>query len=152
MRATFRRPVSPLSARHPFSELDQLWRELDRWAGTSRRAPRRPVLDTRPRVTREEDADTWMLRAPLPGVSADRLEVTVQEGVLSIVSTVSSTDDDGFTVAHRERQGPQRRIRWTLPEHADLDSIDAALTDGWLQVTVARKAPPTPRTIAVRAG
>jgi HSP20 family molecular chaperone IbpA len=151
MRATFRRSVSPLSVRSPFADLDQMWRELDRWASPARRAPHRARLDPRPRVTQDEATGEWTLRAPLPGVSPEHLEVTVDEHVLIVQATVSAPEDAGFTVVHRERVAPSDRIRWALPKQAELDSIVAVLSDGWLEVRVRPMAKPAPRTIPVQS-
>ena len=154
MRATLRRPVSSRFVRtaHPVAELDQLWHELDRWASATRRAPRRARLDHRPRLSHDSEANTWTLRAAVPGVSADSVQITVDKGVLAITTTATKPADEGFTVVARERSTPARTLRWPLPDEADLDGIEASVADGWLQVTVPRTPAPEPRTIAVRAG
>jgi len=151
MRATLRRPLSA-RARHPFAEFDQLWRELDRWAAATRPAPRRARLNSRPTVHHNPEDHTWTLAVPLPGVSADDLDITVDKGVLTVEAKVAEVDDAGFEAVHRERSGPLPKVRWTLPEQADLDRVKASLTDGWLRIEVAEQARPEPRKIAVSTG
>ncbi len=154
MRMSTRRLVPARSVRfaHPFAELDQLWRELDRWAAPARLAPRRAALDSRARVTHDAEAHTWTLSAPLPGIGTEQLEVTVDNGVLTISTTPAEASDEGFTTVHRERPTTPTRIRWSLPEQADLDGVKATLTDGWLSVVLPEKTRPELRTIVVHAG
>jgi len=154
MRASFRRPVLSRSVRltHPLVELNQLWRELDRWAAAPLPTARRARLHRRAQVQHDEDAGTWTLSAPLPGRTPDEVGVTIEEGVLVVSSDPPAFDDAGFSAVHVERSNQPGRIRWTLPPEADLDSVQASLTDGWLQVEVSRKTRPAPRTISVVAG
>lgn len=159
MRATRLQPLSlrALSRRgpvHPFfagAELDPVWRELDRWAAAVSAAPRRSRLDRRPTVTHDEEAGTWSLATALPGVPAEHLDITLAQGVLTIETKPSLHEDDGFTTVVRERPHPKHRIRWTLPEQADADTVAARLVDGWLTVTVSAQARPVARKIAVVA-
>lgn len=155
MRTGLRRPVlaRSVSRTHPLLELNHLWRELDRWTvrppGIASSVRRR----ARATIQHDAEADAWTLSAPLPGRSADDVTITIEEGVLQIASaSVEQKDaDDGFSTVHAERSARPVRLRWTLPKEADLDSIQAALTDGWLRVQVSRQARPEPRTIPVVA-
>ena len=154
MRTSLRRPVRSRSVRrsHPLSELSHLWRELDRWAAVPFPVAPRARLDVRATIQRDATTGAWILSAPLPGRRSDQVKVTIEDGVLQVASPSIETEDVGFTSVHAERSSRPVRLRWTLPEEAAQDSVEASLTDGWLRVEVSRKARPSPRSIPVAAG
>lgn len=103
------------------------------------------VIEYRPRGY----ADAWsptadifaqgsdlVIRAELPGVAADDVEVTLSQGTLTISGEqrVGAEQDNDFYV--RERYSGQFRRDVTLPEGVQDDHIEAQLRDGVLQVTV----------------
>jgi len=97
------------------------------------------------------DEHGWTLHADLPGVTDDHLDVTVEKGVLTLEATrTASSDDDTWTLKHREREATVLRHRFRLPERADVDGIEAELSNGLLTLTVPRKAEAPARRIAVR--
>ena len=151
MRLRLRHPVLSRTVRrpHPMLEFNRLWRDLDRWASAPLPTARSARMPHRARVAHDEASGVWTLSAPLPGRTAEAVNVTIEAGVLVVSSEPPETDDAGFSAVHVERGSLSGRIRWTLPPDADLDSAQASLSDGWLQVEVSRKARPTPRTIPV---
>ena len=98
------------------------------------------------------DDDGWTLHADLPGVTEDHLEVTVDKGLLTLEATrTASTDDDTWTLKHREREATVLRNRFRLPDRADVEGIEAQLSNGVLTLTVPRKAEAPARRITVRS-
>jgi HSP20 family protein len=154
MRTGFRRPVLSRSTRrsHPLVELNHLWRELDRWAVAPLARTPRARLSARATIQHDAESDAWTMSAPLPGRRADQVDITIEDGVLLVSSAAVASADEGFSTVHTERSTRPVRLRWTLPDDADLDSIQATLTDGWLRVELSRQARPQPRTIPVVAG
>jgi len=154
MRASLRRPVLSRSVRrsHPLSELSHLWRELDRWSAAPLVASPRARLDPRATIRHDAALDTWVMSVPLPGRQADQMEVTIEGDRLVVAAPLVETEDEGFSPVHIERPSKAIRLRWTLPEDANADSVQASLTDGWLRVEVSRKVRPAPRSIPVVAG
>jgi|GEM_PF-6121825 len=93
-----------------------------------------PVLQ--PRVDILASAATIRVRADLPGVPTDALELSLHEGALHI---------DG--VAHQHRFRRAIPIQWPIDRAAD---VDATLQDGLLTVDLRRAdAPAEPRRIAI---
>mgnify|MGYP001998066341 CR=1 FL=1 len=92
------------------------------------------------------------MSVPLPGRQADQMEVTIEGDRLVVAAPLVETEDEGFSPVHIERPSKAIRLRWTLPEDANADSVQASLTDGWLRVEVSRKVRPAPRSIPVVAG
>lgn len=79
--------------------------------------------------------ETVTVTASLPGVSVDNVDVSVENGILTINNkTDASTDKEEGTYVIKERvQGlSSRSIR--LPKDADVDSADVSLKDGILTI------------------
>ncbi len=77
-----------------------------------------------------------VIRAELPGIGAEDIEVTLSQGTLTIYGErrVGAEQDNDFYV--RERYSGQFRRDIALPEHVEDEDIEAQLRDGVLQVTV----------------
>jgi len=134
-----------------FAEMDALARAFMGRGFDGRHGLREPAWAARtPEFVADEDG--WTLHADLPGVTEDHLNVTVENGVLEVEATrAASTDDDTWTLKHREREATILRSRFRLPELADVDGIEAELSNGVLTLTVPRKAQAPARRITVRA-
>lgn len=97
----------------------------------------------------ERDADL-IVRAELPGIDADDLDVTVEGGTLTISgsrSFTSETEEKGF---HRKElfEGKFKRTL-LLPEGIDPKEISAASKDGILEITVPKRPEVLPRKVTV---
>ena len=125
--------------RDPFGEFSQLW---NRMAG-SQGGPGGwiPVVET------EEGDDTYVVRAELPGVKTDDINVELHGNELRITGEVQE-EESGKTL--RRRHG-KFAYRTTLPSDADSDHIDAQLADGVLTVRVPKKAGGQSRTVEVKS-
>lgn len=85
-----------------------------------------------------------------PGLSADKIDVTVDRGVLSISGEREAPPEAGKANAYtQERLYGSFRRALSLPEDADPERISARYQDGLLQVSVARKEAMQPKRIAV---
>lgn len=105
-------------------------REVVRQRG-SRPSRWSPVVDV---LVREGDL---VVRAELPGVSLEDVEITLQNGVLTISGERmddQQKDGQGFYV--RERRYGTFRRSMTLPEGVDDSKVRASFEDGVLEVTV----------------
>lgn len=85
-----------------------------------------------------------------PGLKADKIEVTLDRGVLSISGEREAPQEAGKAAAYtQERIYGSFRRAFSLPEDADPDRISARYQDGLLQVSVARKEAMQPKRISV---
>lgn len=77
-----------------------------------------------------------VIRAEVPGIATDDLEVTLSQGTLTISGErrVGAEQDNDFYV--RERCSGHFRRDITLPDGIEDEHIEAQLRDGVLQVTV----------------
>jgi HSP20 family protein len=78
-----------------------------------------------------------VIRAELPGVKLEDVDITLQNGVLSISGEHKVAQDEEHGGYHvRERRYGSFRRSMTLPEGTDESKIHARFEDGVLEVTV----------------
>ncbi|HBS50006.1 MAG TPA: glutamyl-tRNA amidotransferase [Rhodobacteraceae bacterium] len=100
--------------------------------------------------------DSYEIAMELPGVSEADVDLTVENGVLTIRGEKKTHEErKGDTWYFSERQYGAFRRSFRLPEDADADKASAKMTDGVLHVSVPKKAPKAPeegRKIAISKG
>lgn len=84
----------------------------------------------------------YSIRLELPGVTEDGIDLTVDQGVLTVSGEKSETrEDKGDTWYFSEREFGAFRRSFRLPGDADADRAEAHMKDGVLEITVPRRAP-----------
>jgi HSP20 family protein len=102
-------------------------------------------------ITEREDA--YLVSADLPGVSTGDVEITVQDGLLTIQGERHPASDAAGQNIHRaERRYGAFRRSMTLPSHVQADKIEASAQDGVLLVLVPKAVEAHAKRIAVRTG
>ena len=83
-----------------------------------------------------------VVRVDLPGIAADKIDVTVENHVLSISAERRCTDQEGDQVLVQERFDGAISRKLRVPDWVDADAVTADYTDGVLTVRlpVADKA------------
>jgi len=104
-----------------------------------------PALD----ITERKDA--YLVAVELPGVGIDDLEITFQDGLLTIQGERHDAHNSSEEKVHRieRRYGPFLRSI-TLPSHVMADAIEASAHDGVLQILVPKAAEVQAKRIHVR--
>ena len=100
-----------------------------------------------------ERKDAYVVDVELPGVAIDDLQITCQDGVLTIQGERHGSNDSSEETMHRaeRRFGPFLRSI-TLPSNVTVDSIDASTQDGVLQIMVPKPKEAHAKRIQVHAG
>ena len=140
----------------PWAAMTQLQEEMNRAfnrVGTSDDDSGRVVTsDWAPAVDIEEREDSFVLHADIPGVDPKAIEVSMDDGVLSIRGArdaVKEQDKDGFKRVERVHGTFYRRF--ALPDTADADKISARGEHGVLTITIPKMEKVQPRRITVQA-
>lgn len=136
----------------PWTFLDLLHRDLDSLAGQRRVMADSQVTDWAPAVDVMEEKDRFLLRADVPGVAAEDIDVSMDAGVLNLSGerrTEKKSDDSG--VQRIERPTGRFFRRFTLPETADADGITARCSNGILEVSIPKMPEVQARRISVEA-
>ncbi|MDH3266081.1 MAG: Hsp20/alpha crystallin family protein [Gammaproteobacteria bacterium] len=130
---------------HDFNRLNQ--RRLTRNEAAT------PAVDWIPAVDVVEEKQRFVLRADLPGVAATDIDVSMEDGVLTVAGQRSAyaLDDDTAGIRRFERACGRFHRRFALPETADADGIAARSADGILEITIPKLAEVQPRRITVEA-
>jgi HSP20 family protein len=97
-----------------------------------------------------ETPDQIVLRAELPGVRQDAIEISFSEGVLSMRGERGFEKENDSLRYHRiERVYGNFARSFTLPRTVDPERITASFTDGVLEVSVPKRDEAKPRQIRV---
>jgi HSP20 family protein len=126
-------------------------REMDRLFDSF--AGRSTTSGVFPPVNVSQDADNYYVRAELPGIAADRLEVTTARNGVTIAGARELPREDERQSFHR-RERPQGAFRRSvsLPGEFQANLIEARHVNGVLTITLPKAESAKPRQIAVKAG
>ena len=138
----------------PWSFVDLLHRDLDRLAAHRKVADNdhSSVADWVPAVDIVEEKERFILRADVPGVSVEDIDVSMDAGVLSVSGerhAIAPSEDAG--VQRIERATGRFLRRFTLPDTADAEGVTARCTNGILEVSIPKTPEIKARRITVEA-
>ena len=146
------RPFRPGYRFDPFSEMQRLQREMHRiyntLAGTQAASRAAGVY---PHLNITEDEDNYYVRAELPGVDPEDIEITTQDNDL-IINGERKIPPEGEKVSYHRREreaGSFRRIT-SLPAHIDSSKVTAVCKNGLLTVTLPKAPEVKARQIDVK--
>lgn len=105
-----------------------------------------------PAVAIRETEDAILIDTDLPGVKAEQLQLSVNQGVLTMHGTVAVGERAGFKLLHQEYDEADFHRSFTLPDHVDANAISAASKHGVVTITLPKVKAAQPRRIAVSAG
>jgi HSP20 family protein len=89
--------------------------------------------------------------AEIPGLDKKQLEVSVEDGVLTIAGDKHSAfENDGATVLRRELKQSSFKRQFELGELLDGNNIKANFKDGILSVSVPKIEPEKPKKHTVK--
>jgi HSP20 family protein len=110
----------------------------------------RPASAFSPAFEVKETADAFIVKADLPGVSEEDLDIAVHNNVLTVSGSRSSEErKEGESYALYERQFGSFSRGFSLPDMADAERVEAKLEHGVLTLSIAKKAEAKPRKIAL---
>lgn len=98
-----------------------------------------------------ENAEAYLVRVELPGLVESDLDVTFQDGTLSIRGEKKPAEDSREWTCHRRerRYGVVHRVA-TVPTPVAADSITAEMSQGVLTVTLPKREEAKPKSIKVK--
>ena len=100
-----------------------------------------------------ETPEAFVLRAHVPGVSADGLDVNYQQGILTLRAVTPEPElQDGWRWYVREIGVGEVTRQISLPRAIDVDQATAQFENGVLTLTLPKSAEAKPRRIAIQNG
>ncbi|WP_374728980.1 Hsp20/alpha crystallin family protein [Natronospira bacteriovora] len=139
--------------RRPWSLMNQLQNELNTiFDGVpGYEAENGEVSDWAPAVDIREEAERFVLHADVPGVDPKDIEITMENGTLTISGQRHDSKEEQKEGYRRvERVSGQFFRRFVLPDSADAESISAQSKNGVLEVVIPKQAKVQPRRIEVK--
>jgi len=139
---------SPLLAqlRRFEQEIDDVFGDATSWTGGIRSLP--PGTFPAINVGSTDHEVTVYLFAP--GIDASKLDISIQQNVLTVSGERAIARDDDATYYRRERaEGDFRRVI-SLPDDVDPEKVAASYRDGIVQIVARRRESAKPRQISIR--
>ncbi|MFI7003408.1 Hsp20/alpha crystallin family protein [Nocardia sp. NPDC050175] len=127
----------------PFHDIDTVARQLLGEAAGTARAPRFMPMDL------FKTGDHYMLNADLPGVDPGSVDVSVENGTLTLRAERSLPSAEGVQWIASERFAGRFMRQLTLGEGVEADKISATYQDGVLSIMIPVAAKATPRRIEI---
>ena len=132
-----------IAIREPWTLLNRISRELG--------APSSTVAFI-PAVDVQEEKDRFVVKADLPGVKPEDIEITAEKGILTLRGERKSDKQDTTQGYERlERASGSFLRRFTLPETADAEAIKASHVNGVLELSIPKRPQEQPRRITIQA-
>ena len=97
-----------------------------------------------------EDAEGLTVLAELPGFAKGEVDISIDNGLLTISARREAVKPAGGTVHLHERRFTHVRRQFTLPTTVDPANVDATLADGVLTLRLLKKEEVKPRKIEVK--
>jgi HSP20 family protein len=139
----------------PWSLMHQLQNELENMLDS--RVSRYPSTESAvsadwlPAVDVKEEDERFLVRADLPGVKPDDISITTENGMLTISGTRETrTQEESDGYRKSERVAGRFYRRFTLPETANVEKIEATTDHGVLEISIPKQPEVQPRRIDVR--
>jgi HSP20 family protein len=103
-----------------------------------------------PLINLTEDADNYYVRAELPGVKANELDIQVTANNLSISGERKiEAEEEGAKYHRRERDAGRFSRSLQLPGEIDSEKVEAKLEDGIVTVVISKADVAKPKQISV---
>lgn len=137
----------------PFSTIRRLQEEMNRafGGGATEDASTSVVSHWVPAVDIHEEQDRYVISADVPGVDPASIDVTMENGVLTISGERKSerSEERGNGARRVERLYGSFYRRFALPDSVDAEHVEARSQHGVLEVTIPKKAQVQPKKIKV---
>jgi HSP20 family protein len=140
--------MNTLSIWNPIHEMDELFhnRLASVLGGEGlQSAAWSPVVDI------EESAEAYTIRAELPGLSKEKVKVTVENGALTLSGERDLERRVETKTFHRvERSHGTFTRSFALPDDVDSESVAANFKDGLLEIQIVKREEALSKSIEVR--
>jgi HSP20 family protein len=142
----------------PARELSSLQSEMNRLFTTFFDSPTRGggLVGPRrwiPAMDLVEHEDDYVLRADLPGLSADDVSIELADGVLTVSGERRSEETErkaGYVRIERASGSFRRSV--TLPDGTDPEAVEATFEDGVLEVRIPKPEERKPHRVPIALG
>ena len=137
----------------PFEELERMQRQMNWLTGSlSRGLFGEPAAGVFPLMNVTEDNDSFHVRAELPGLKPDELDISVTGDTLSLSGEGKiQVEDENARYHRREREAGKFSRIVNLPSQVDTGKVEAHCKDGILTITLPKAEAAKPKQITIKA-
>ncbi|MEZ4522615.1 MAG: Hsp20/alpha crystallin family protein [Thermomicrobiales bacterium] len=139
----------------PMTDFAYLFEQMDRMAQDAIGGSPRARVATLP-VDIYDRGEDLVVQAFVPGIHADSLEITIDDGVLTIAGTFPQLHDTeeaaSWSWYTRELRSGSFQRSFNLPFKVDVEHVTAKVEDGVLWLTMPKAPESKPRRIQVGSG
>ncbi|HEY4214793.1 MAG TPA: Hsp20/alpha crystallin family protein [Steroidobacteraceae bacterium] len=141
----------------PWNVVSQLQNEINRVFGNlSDTDSNSATSEWSPAVDVREFTDRFQLLLDVPGVDPKDVEITLDNGVLTVSGNrleekLVGEKADGVQQQRLERRLGRFHRRFILPDTADAENVNASGRNGVLEILIPKQAKAQPRRINVRS-
>ena len=138
--------------RSSWREMERLRREMNRlfrnWPTQARwgTAPGYPAMNV------WTDENSTIVTAELPGVILEDIDISVEDGTLTLRGNRQPDEVEGVTYHRQERRYGSFLRTFRLPFRVDPEKVEATFKTGVLNIALPRAEADKPKKIAIRAG
>jgi HSP20 family protein len=137
----------------PLSELETMRHEMGRLFDSLSGFAGPGPAGVFPPINAVETGEALVVRAELPGMKADKLDITVEDNTLTIAGEREmEREDENVSYHRREREWGTFRRSFSMPVRVDPEGVKARYVNGILTVELPKAAEARPKQIAVQAG
>ena len=105
-----------------------------------------------PRADVYETADEIVVIADMPGVDENTVDITLENGVLTINGYVEPVELEGHSLGYAEYQVGDYQRAFSLSDQIDREGIEATVKDGVLRLHLPKVTESRVKKIAIKAG
>lgn len=137
----------------PWHEMEDLFDRYSRAMGWPRSSPEEAITagDWSPRVDIAETEAEFVIKAEVPEVKKEDLQVTVENGIVTLRGERKQEKEEKGKKFHRiERYFGSFHRRFTLPENVDEAKVQASFKDGVLTLKLPKSAETKAKKIEVK--
>jgi HSP20 family protein len=147
------RPLTEWDWKSPFEELERMRKEMDRlFESITGSLLGEGYSGVYPPVNVTEDRDNFYVRAELPGLKSEDIEISATSDSLTISGERKAMAHEEEVKYHRRERETGRFSRViTLPEQFIPDKVEATLSDGILSITLPKTEAVKPKQIEIKS-
>ena len=137
--------------RSPLEELYRMRQQMEQLLESPATPPQREAAGVLPLINLTEGKDNYYVRAELPGVKGDELDIQVTANNLAISGERKiAAEEEGARYHRKEREAGTFSRMIGLPDEVDTDKVEAKLENGILTIVISKTEIAKPKQITVK--
>lgn len=133
-------------------DLERMQREMNRlFSGFMGRESSPFRGDVYPAVNVSEDADNLYVRAELPGLQPEEIDISVEGDTVTLRGERRLQTAENVNYHRREREAGRFRRIFTLPTRVNPEAVVASFKNGVLKITLPKAEEVKPKQIPIKS-